>query len=177
MRGKEKQNGIRTALRIILPIACLLWIAFILGNSLRTGEQSSEQSATVVEAVQRVAKVIAPESKIANATGDTYDRLHSVVRACAHAGEFAVLGALLCWCYFAYTSKLTYFYFPVIFLLLFPTIDECLQGFVSGRSGELIDLILDTSGGLIGLLLATLSVAIGVLIYERRTRKGKAKAV
>ena len=177
MRGKEKQNGIRTALRIILPIACLLWIVFILGNSLRTGEQSSEQSATIVETVQRVAKVIAPESKIANATGDAYDRLHGVVRACAHAGEFAVLGALLCWCYFAYTFKLTYFHFPVIFLFLFPTIDECLQGFVSGRSGELIDLILDTSGGLIGLLLAALSVAIGVLIYERRRRKGKAKTV
>ena len=171
MGEKGKQNKIRTVLRVLLPIACLLWLTFILMNSLQTGEQSSAQSATVVKTVQQVAKVIAPESAIANATGAAYDKLHNFVRSFAHFIEFAVLGVLFGWCYFAYTFKRRYLYFPVIGAVLVPVIDECMQSFVSGRGSELFDVAVDTCGGLAGILFAALSVVIGALIYERRLRE------
>lgn len=171
MKSVGKQKIIILASRILLSIACLLWLGFILSNSLRTGEQSSAQSKTVVETIQQVAKVIAPASKIANATGDTYDKLHAVVRAFAHFTEFAILGALLGWCYFAYTVKWKLFFLPCLGAVLTAVVDEWLQSFVTGRGWEIVDLLLDGLGGFAGLLLAALSVVIGLWIYEKRARK------
>ena len=158
-------------LKILLPIACLLWLAFIFGNSLQTGETSSAQSSSVVEVVQSVAKTVAPNSWVANATGEEYVKLHSDVRVVAHFAQFAVLGALLCWCYFAYTLRIAYIYLPISAVLLVPFIDECLQGYVSGRALELADITVDLLGGAIGLLLAALSVLIGVMVYRRKQKK------
>ena len=170
MKMIVKQNAIVLTLRIILPIACLLWMAFILNNSMQTGVQSSAQSSTVVETVQRVAKAIAPESIIANATGESYDKLHLLVRSCAHFAEFAVLGVLFGWCYFAYTLQWKLFFVPTLLAILVAVVDEWIQSFVEGRGWEMIDLLLDGFGGVAGILFAALSVVIGLLIYEKRTQ-------
>lgn len=171
MNKNDKTQVIRLALRIVTTLACLIWAAFILSNSLKTSEQSSTQSAAVVETVQKVAKAIAPQSKIANATGEAYDMLHVFVRNLAHFGQFAVLGALLCWCYFAYTLQVKHFYLPILGVVCIPIFDEWIQGFVAGRSWELIDLALDICGGFIGLFCAMLSVYIGCWVYKRKKRK------
>ena len=171
MRAKGKQNVIMLALKILLPIMCFLWITFILTNSLQTAGESSAQSETVVETVQRVAKAIAPESTIANATGETYDKLHLLVRACAHVMEFAVLGVLLGWCYFAYTLKWKLYFIPCLGVLLIAAVDEWIQTFVEGRAWEMTDLLLDSFGGVTGVLFAALSVVLGLLIYEKRLLK------
>lgn len=155
-------------LKILLPIACLLWLAFIFSNSLKTGEASAAQSSTVVGGIQSVAKVIAPNSWVANATGAEYEKLHSGVRISAHFLQFAVLGALLCWCYFAYTWRVAYIYLPISAVLLVPFIDECLQGFVATRAGELADILTDLTGGVFGFGMAALSVLIGVILYKKK---------
>ena len=170
MKIKTQQNKIRTLLRILLPIACLLWLAFIFNNSLQTGEASTVQSSTVVDSIQSVAKVVAPDSWVANAAGEDYEKLHSGVRISAHFLQFAVLGALLCWCYFAYTFRIAYIYLPICAVLLFPFVDECLQIFSAGRAMETADILTDLTGGTLGFLLALLSVLIGVIVY-----KGKGK--
>ena len=167
MSIQERDNGIRFALKILLPIACLLWLAFILTNSLRSAEGSSEQSVAMVEVVQEVAKVIAPESAIANATGEAYDQLHSSIRACAHFVEFAVLGALFCWCYFVYTLDWKRVYWPTVGTLLVPILDEGLQLFSEGRAWQLTDILLDSFGGVAGIAFAVLCIAVGKRIYER----------
>ena len=171
MRRVGKQKVITLALKILLPVACCLWIAFIFTNSLQAGGESSSQSAAVVETVQRVAQAIAPESTIANATGEAYDKLHSAVRACAHVTEFAVLGLLLGWCYFAYTLNWKLYFIPLLGALLVALLDEWLQTFVDGRAWEVTDLLLDSLGGLAGVVFAALSVVLGLLIYEKRMLK------
>lgn len=173
MRAKLRQNKIRTVLKILLPIACLLWLAFIFSNSLKTGEASSAQSSTVVDSIQSVAKVVAPNSWVANATGEEYEKLQGGVRISAHFIQFAVLGALLCWCYFAYTSRVAYIYLPLVGVMLVPFIDECLQGYVEGRAGELADILTDLTGGVCGFFLAAISVAIGAIIYLHKRKKSK----
>lgn len=101
----------RAALRILLPIVCVALLAFIFGNSLKTGEQSSKQSSTVVNAVQTVAGWIAPDSALATATGAAYDHLHAWVRVIAHFLEFGALGAAMTWCCLSYSLKKTVFNF------------------------------------------------------------------
>ena len=173
MKIKSRQNKIRTLFKILLPILCILWLAFIFCNSLQTGETSSEQSSVVVDSIQSVAKVVAPNSWVATATGEEYDKLHSGVRISAHFLQFAVLGALLCWCYFAYTFRVAYIYLPVCAVLLVPFIDECLQNFVAGRAVETSDLLTDLAGGVFGFIMAALSVIIGVMIYHSKRKKNK----
>ena len=172
MSRQNKQNIIRLVLKVVLPIACLLWLAFIFSNSLQTGEESSQQSMAVVETVQQVAQVIAPESEIANATGDAYEELHSTIRSCAHFSEFSVLGALLCWCYFVYTFSWQHAYLPVIGVLLVPLFDEGIQILVAGRGWEIADLLLDAGGGAVGILFAALSILLGKWIYKKTATKG-----
>lgn len=171
MSKKNIKTKIKIGLKIFLPIACLLWLGFIFSNSLQTGEQSSAQSATVVETVQKVAKVIAPQSKVANATGEEYDLIHAFVRGCAHFMEFTVLGALLCWCYFSYTLRIKHFYLPILGIFCVPLLDEYLQSFIAGRGTELMDLALDICGGAVGGLLAVTTVVVGLMIYKRRIVK------
>ena len=82
-----QKSRIFTVLRYVLPILLtLLWLSFIYGNSLKTGEQSSEQSGKVHEVVNDIAQSVGIEKPISEHT----------VRKSAHFFEFAVLGGLIC---------------------------------------------------------------------------------
>jgi VanZ family protein len=167
MKTNKKTWRIWT-LRITLTILCLLVLAWIFSNSLQTGEQSAEQSQTVVDVVQDTAGVIAPDSSIANATGDDYATLHNSVRNFAHFAEFALLGFLLTCCYFSYTRQKQYFVIPAGLVLLTPMIDECLQTFIVARGAEISDVFLDTAGGFTGMIAALLSLAVIWIIYKKK---------
>ncbi len=169
MTKKITKNRIRQALRILLPIALALWIGFIFGNSLQDAETSSKQSSTVVEVVQQVAQTIAPESNIAKAEGEAYARLHHLIRKFAHFSEFAVLGALLCGCYFAYTDQMKKIWIPALGLAVVPALDETLQLFVSGRAGAITDVLIDIGGGAVGFA----CVWLVVWLVQRAKRKAK----
>lgn len=153
-------------LRITLTVACVAMLAFIFSNSVQTGEQSGATSSAVTDAVQDAASVIAPESPIAKAEGEDYDKLHAAIRTLAHFGEFALLGALLCWCVQSYTDKKIYLIFPVCGVFLIPLTDEFIQMFSAGRGAEIKDVLVDTSGGALGILAAIACVILGKYIYR-----------
>lgn len=167
----KTDNKILFGLRILLPILCLVVMGFIFSNSLQSGASSSAQSSAVTDAVQDVAGVIAPDSEIANATGEAYDKLHADIRTLAHFAEFALLGALLCWTYRAYTDKKKFLYAPASIIVLVPIIDEFLQTFSQARGAEWKDVLMDTCGGVSGFVLAALTLVLGVHIYRKRLQK------
>ena len=163
------------ALRIIMPILCVLVLVFIFSQSLQTGEQSAQTSSKVVDTVQEVAQVIAPESKIATATGEEYNKLHANIRTLAHFAEFVLLGVVTCGCCLVYTQKKRYWLLGILGLVLVPIIDEALQSFTANRAAEIIDILVDFSGGLVGFILV-LGCFYGIS-YCLKTRKNKRKAV
>ena len=168
----EKSVGYkRILLRIILTVLCILAFAWIFSNSLKTGEASSQQSQGVVDSIQSAAGVIAPDSSIANATGKDYEKLHMDVRTLAHFLEFTLLGALLIWCYFSYTSEKKFLVIPVSLAALTPFVDEFLQLFSSGRGAQISDVATDMMGLGTGMAIAFISLAIGVSIYKKRLRE------
>ena len=160
-------------LRIFLTLACVATLVFIFSNSLKEAQESVEQSSAVVEIVQEVASVIAPESPIANATGEAYEKLHAGVRAIAHVAQFALLGALTIWCYFSYTSEMLFLSVPLCLLAMIPVMDEFLQSFVSGRDSSIFDMLFDTAGCLLGVVFAALSLLIGRAIVAENEKKKK----
>lgn len=177
MERKDGKNRIwRWILRITLSIACAAMLTFIFFNSAQTGEQSGATSSAVTDAVQDAVSVIAPQSPIATATGAEYDKLHSAIRTLAHFSEFALLGALLCWCCLSYTDEKLYMVFPVCGVFLVPIADEFSQTFSIGRGAELKDVLTDTLGGVAGIVAAILFVALFRYIYRRvRARKTRKK--
>jgi VanZ family protein len=70
----------------------------------------------------------------------------TVLRKIAHAGEYAVLGALL---YRAVRHE------PATIVLgsLYAVTDEVHQSFVAGRHGSPVDWLIDTAGVVVGVLL------------------------
>ncbi len=171
----KKKNVSLWVLRIALTLACALTFAWIFSNSLKTGEQSSAQSLAVTNSVQDVAQVIAPSSSVATATGDDYDKLHSLIRSIAHVSEFALLGALLITCYFSYTSDKALCIVPFGLILLTPIIDECLQISTGGRGAEMKDILLDTAGGFLGALAGLMIVGLIYLILKKSRAKRERK--
>ena len=168
---KEKTNKIRLFWRIVTTIACALMLVFIFSNSLLSAEKSSAQSSAVVDTIQDVASVVAPNSPIANATGDAYNKLHARVRVLAHFSEFMLLGALFVWCWYSYTDKKIWLIASAAGVVLTPLIDELLQTFTSGRAAEWLDIAVDTTGGLCGGLFALCTLTLGIFIYRKHKQK------
>ena len=167
-----KNGGMKIwILRIALTLACLFAFAWIFSNSLQTGEESSSQSVAVVDTVQKIVGAIAPDSPIATATGEAYDRLHGQIRTVAHFCEFALLGVLLVWCYRSYTRDKAFAFLPVALVLLTPLVDECLQTLVGGRGAELFDVFVDSLGGISGCAFA--GIVLFLIWCIRRKREGK----
>lgn len=155
------------AARIFFTLAVIAVTAFIFSNSLATGESSSLQSYAVTEQVQEVARVVAPNSKIATAQGEDFIRLHISVRTAAHFCQFALLGAVAFACYLSYTRLRVIALVPTLGTAAVAVIDECLQLFSEGRAFEWADVLVDVFGGLAGCVFsAAVFVVLKWLIFK-----------
>ena len=128
----------RTKKRMILCVALLIaMLAFIWGNSLRTGAQSGAMSGSILQWINHFLHL--DESGA--------DKLHLVIRKMAHFTEFACLGALLAWRFgMAGEKKGHLFCMPLLFGLLAACVDETIQVFTPDRGPSLIDVWIDTAG-------------------------------
>ena len=129
-------------------VATCLMALLIWGNSLVPGSGSGSLSLTVMEAVRG----------FLHGVGLPYEWVTNfVVRKCAHFTEYMVLGILATHA-FDFEGRRTFDVLlpTAVFLLLIPSIDETIQLFVPGRSGQITDVWLDTAGYLTGALLTLL---------------------
>ncbi|MBE7079595.1 MAG: VanZ family protein [Clostridiales bacterium] len=172
-KPQTKGEWFRLILQIFLSIACALMLVFIFSNSLKSAEQSIEQSSHTVQIVQDFVAVFDPDSPIVTAQGEDYDLLHEIVRTIAHFAEFGLLGVLLGWCLLSYTTKKKYLLIPLGGVLIVPLIDECLQLFSVGRGMQFSDILLDIGGGILGLVFAVATVWFGLWLHRRRVQKKK----
>ena len=163
MRGK-----LLWTVRILLSAACAFAVGFILYNSIQTAVESARQSERVVEVVQEVATVVAPNSAIATATGEDYNKLHAAVRTLAHFSEYALLGVLAGWCYRSYTNKKIWLLLPTVGAAVLAVADEYLQTFSEGRGLQVTDMLVDVCGSAVGLVFALFTVWWAWKIVQKR---------
>ena len=116
----------------------ILYLMFIFGNSLQTGEVSGSLSRQIAEAVVEFLKLF-------NIVISDFDLLHLVIRKLAHFTEFLLLGFLVQWVNSRQPLMTDKKYVFLLFLLAGFT-DEFLQLFVDGRAGMLTDSLIDSSG-------------------------------
>ena len=128
---------------IIIVVLAALFVAFIWSNSVKSQEESREQSAVVSNFLRQI---LDPDESIPEVT------FHRSVRKAAHFVEFAILGGLI-GCLFQVIRSRTgrgFYVLPVIMVVLVAVLDEYIQTF-TGRGSGLSDVLLDCYGGLFGL--------------------------
>ena len=155
------KNNRKNVWKIVSVLLVIAWMVMIFVMSGFPAETSSKQSGVVVEVVKTVFKV-SPKQP------DLFNNLTTIVRKCAHAFEYFVLGILLLnvirqiWPAKRKKSWVRYWYLAVVGASVYAVTDEAHQAFVSGRSCELRDIIIDTLAA---------GVGVGVVMLIRRWRK------
>lgn len=153
------------ALRL-LPMIVVMITIFIF--SMAPAEKSANTSGGIL------ALVVDLLEKMTHSTlsAETVDILHTLIRKCAHITEYGILGATVVFAFYpeiyAYVYKKTgglrsplFIVIPLMVSAMYSTSDEIHQLFVPGRSGEVLDVFIDSCGAMIGILIMN-------AIYKRK---------
>ena len=142
---------------LLFPALTLLFVLFIFSHSMRTAAESSEESGAVLDVLFALFPFLSGK------VGQFF------IRKAAHFSEYGVLGVLFglserLKCSSWHTDgKEKLFSRAALFLTAVPLLDETIQLFVPGRSGEIRDMWIDLAGGALGFLLT--------LLFTRKKKK------
>lgn len=126
--------------KYFIPSFLLMFIIFSFSG--QTGEESGSLSLNIVHILQSLFPFLT-----------NTDLLHILIRKAAHMSEYAILTST-----YVYGFNKNQFNFnkvccfSLFCTFLYACSDELHQLLVSGRAGQLTDVLIDTSGGLIFLL-------------------------
>ena len=120
-------------------LVTIVWMAVIFLMSSEVADTSSARSDEIVQTIRSIG-VSAPEGL-----------LTFLVRKAAHISAYFVLGILICNLLREHhiSTKRTIL-LSILFAMLYACTDELHQVFVSGRSGEVRDVLIDTAGAAVG---------------------------
>lgn len=139
-------------------VAILLYICVIYGNSLTPAVVSSQESGFLLARIKQTFDVWGVESAWLT---------EHVIRKTAHFAEYAGLGFLLVQGFKAWTAPVKRRLRIVLELsFMIPFVDETIQLFVPGRSGQVSDVWLDMLGAVFGL-----AVTMGFMTWRRFRKK------
>ena len=141
----------RSWIRYILIAADVLWVAFIFARSLKAADESTAESAWVLDLV----RIILPSASM------------HFVRKLAHFTEYFILGALLFASMQSFGARKLAMVLPAAGCMAVAVTDELLQTLSPGRSCQISDMLLDTAGGICGMLICALAV---YLVRKARRR-------
>ncbi|MDW2799212.1 VanZ family protein [Clostridium boliviensis] len=134
--------------RLIWTVAAVLYILLIYSNSLKSADLSSADSGHVLELLKNLFTTAGVESRWLT---------EHIIRKAGHFTEYTLLGLILYQCVKLYDfdmEKRLFIHGTAGFMI--PFIDETIQLFVSGRSGQISDVWLDFSGVAAGTVIAAL---------------------
>lgn len=140
-------------------IALVLVTLLIWGNSMRTATQSDQQSTSLLSWL----------TPWLSAVGIQPEGFHSILRKLAHFSEYGLLGVL--WTIELWLGphrgKRRGTMERLSFCMLTAFLDETIQLFVPGRSGEIRDVWIDTAGAWTGIVMTTCLVCIAAKFLNR----------
>ena len=128
----------------------LLWVCIIFSFSLQPAEVSHELSAGVgIEILETFFPALF--EKLDSIPKEQLDFWHFLLRKAGHFSEYLILGVLSLLTLLR--AELKYKEIKALgFCVMIASIDETIQLFVSGRSGQISDVALDSIGALTGIL-------------------------
>ena len=143
----------------ILTAVTSLFILFIFSNSLAPADISGGASSRALEIVQNILAALRWDIPVTE----------HFLRKAGHFSEYLALGLLLAATLRAYMPRAGMgIFLPLFAGLMTAVLDETIQLFVEGRSGQVSDVLLDFSG-----VLAGLGLFFGVAALCRYIRGGR----
>ncbi len=172
LRGKEVMTK-----RMIKGITLLLtglWMIFIFWMSAASAEESTDMSLSVGYAVGRIV-VDEFDSLSAEAQEEYAEQIDHPVRKTAHFMEYTVLGILFSvdLLLFIRLTVMSRFLLAWIAGIAYSITDEFHQLFVSGRSGQLTDVLIDGSGVLLGCIVILVVCMLYSFKRNKKVEKGR----
>lgn len=144
---------------IVAWLLVLLWMSLIFYLSHQPATKSSELSSGIVEVVVQTLDTLIPFVDL------NLESLHIIIRKGAHLTAYFVLGSFVMIA--LKQSGLRHYRLIVLSLVicvLYAISDEIHQLFIPGRSGEIKDVLIDSSGATGGILFFLL---VNKLFYHR----------
>lgn len=142
----------RISISKLLPwLLVILWMALIFLFSHQPATKSSELSSGITEQIINIIIVVAPNSSNKTSQID----ISYIVRKGAHFTIYLVLGILVSNSIIKSNVefKRNYLLLALLICFLYAISDELHQLFIPGRSGEVKDVLIDSTGALVGILL------------------------
>lgn len=133
--------------KIIKLILVILWMALIFIFSNQKADDSSKLSDGLIV---KVANIVIKKDLSTAKKDEIIDRYTTIVRKTAHFTIYLILGILVINLLMEYNIK-HIIIISLIICFLYSTSDEIHQLFVDGRSGEVKDVLIDTTGSLAGI--------------------------
>lgn len=130
-------------IKLTLVILCMALIFFF---SNQKADDSSKLSDGIIV---KVANVFVDKDLSTNEKETILEKYTTIVRKTAHFGIYLVLGILVINFLCEYNIK-HIILVSIIVCLLYSITDEVHQLFIEGRSGEVRDVLIDTSGSFVG---------------------------
>ena len=142
---------------IICWLLVIIWMIIIFSFSQNNSNQSSSKSREVVTKIVDVLE----KKKTKEEKTIIVEKIHIPFRKFAHGFEYAVLCLLLLIA--LNTSGINgkkQLLLAIIICILYASTDEFHQTLISGRSGEIRDVLIDSLGSFIGLLIYKITTII-----------------
>lgn len=157
---------------VISLILVVFWMIFIFFMSSMDANNSNNKSTNVaVGIISTVDKVAKPSSEIIKKHQEKsyIERINILIRKSSHALEYLILGILVLNVFYQLKKyHLLYAFYTVLFNFLYAITDEYHQTFVNGRTGQFIDVIIDTIGSLLGCIIFFFIYKIIMKIKKKR---------
>lgn len=140
--------------RIILWILVILWMGIIFIFSSFNSDNSSKQSEGIINfIIENVIEIFNKDLSLEDKSL-LIDRVHMPVRKLAHFSIYLVLGVLVTLLLKTYNlSTRNVILVSILICFLYACSDEIHQLFISGRSAEFRDILIDTLGSSCGIVL------------------------
>ena len=155
---KNMKINLKIVVKIVIKL--LAWVPpviiaiFIFGFSSQNAEQSSGLSSKAATAIVH----FAVNSHIVNVNAGNeaqfIENLQYPIRKCAHMTEYMIFTLSVVLALYVWNVRNKWLYIIAFAVaVIFASTDEFHQLYVSGRSGRLLDVLIDSVGAIIGLLI------------------------
>lgn len=170
----KKQKGIKVAVSTVAAMFLVALYVMIFRFSGQEGKESGKLSHKVTKTIVNEINDLGHK----NWTEEVKEALISAwehpVRKLAHFSEYAVMGILVFVIWSPWMKRGWRLNLLVItWVFVSAAFDEFHQTFVAQRSGNFIDVLIDTSGGCFGLFLSTMIRRIWGLSHGRKGKERK----
>ena len=144
--------------KVFSIILLVLWMTLIFSFSNANGTSSGHLSTLIIKKVVTTFTNIEEDSETMD---KIVDQASFYVRKCAHAIEYFILALLVINVLVTFKIKKRFVLIAVLFCFLYALSDEIHQLFIAGRSGQMLDVLLDTSASFLCVILCKLTILRG----------------